>query len=320
MICEKLIDKILVDPAQKADELFIVSGYASPSIAYYHLDLIPKKVNINLIIGMCPTDGIEKGSHDSFKRLVAESSGGRFKCRYLIKPPSVHTKNYTWVNKNEPFISFTGSANYSRNAFFQKTRESLALDDPRSGLQYFKTLIPQSLDCTDKSISKHVNIYEASRTSKPVQPKPALQGIIESDVKLEKVVLELLDENGSPISRLNWGHREYDVRNLDEAYIHVPAQINRLNFFPDGGIYFNIITDDGKGFVVKRGGDYGKNLTTPYNNSILGAYFRKRLNLPSGALVTPSTLRKYGRKNVVFYKFDDDNYYLDFSSPHLDAV
>lgn len=41
MICNNLMDEILVNPARKgANKLFIVSGYASASMAYRHLNLI----------------------------------------------------------------------------------------------------------------------------------------------------------------------------------------------------------------------------------------------------------------------------------------
>jgi hypothetical protein len=316
MISNNLIDEILVKPCRDgADKLCIVSGYASPSMVYRHFSLIPKNIKVNLIVGMCLSDGMDKGSHSSFKNLVSKDYRGRFSCRYLITPPPVHTKNYTWVKNGDPFASFTGSANFSQRAFFQKTREGLAIDDPVSGFQYYNDLISQSLNCTDRNIENKIYFYESpkrevSRKTKLSEKK--YEDLVEG---LERVDLELLDKKGSLISRLNWGHRGSINRNLDEAYIHIPAKIDRLNFFPERNAYFNIITDDGEGFVFKRGGDNGKNLSTPINNSILGAYFRKRLKLSSGTLVTHSDLINYGRKNVTFYKLDDDNYFLDFSKP-----
>jgi hypothetical protein len=48
-------------------------------------------------------------------------------------------------------------------------------------------------------------------------------------------------------------------------------------------------------------------------NSLLGEYFRNRLGLPNGAFVTKADLDRYGRTDVVFYKFDDEEYLMDFS-------
>ena len=45
----------------------------------------------------------------------------------------------------------------------------------------------------------------------------------------------------------------------------------------------------------------------------MGAYFRKRLDLPSGAFVKKENLERYGRTDVNFTHLDADTYFLDFS-------
>ena len=57
-----------------------------------------------------------------------------------------------------------------------------------------------------------------------------------------------------------------------------------------------------------------KAITTPASNAQLGEYFRNRLGLANGANVHTSDLKAYGRTDVVFYKIDDEQYYMDFSS------
>ena len=54
-------------------------------------------------------------------------------------------------------------------------------------------------------------------------------------------------------------------------------------------------------------------LTTPLSNAELGEYFRNRLNLAYGAPVTEQDLKQYGRTNVSFIKYDDEQYFMDFS-------
>ena len=56
-----------------------------------------------------------------------------------------------------------------------------------------------------------------------------------------------------------------------------------------------------------------KALTTPLSNAELGEYFRNRLNLAYGAPVTEQDLKQYGRTNVSFIKYDDEQYFMDFS-------
>ena len=50
------------------------------------------------------------------------------------------------------------------------------------------------------------------------------------------------DERVPHRSGLNWGQRP--SRNLSQGYLSIPAEIQRLNFFPDKGIEFTIICDD----------------------------------------------------------------------------
>jgi hypothetical protein len=45
----------------------------------------------------------------------------------------------------------------------------------------------------------------------------------------------------------------------------------------------------------------------------MGEYFRNRLGLANGALVTLNDLQRYGRTDITFYKIDEESFYLDFS-------
>lgn len=58
---------------------------------------------------------------------------------------------------------------------------------------------------------------------------------------------------------------------------------------------------------------YPKALTSDSGGSELGAYLRKRLGLPSNAVVTYDDLRKYGRDYVTLTLTNAGNYELDFS-------
>jgi hypothetical protein len=112
-------------------------------------------------------------------------------------------------------------------------------------------------------------------------------------------------------SGLNWGQRPN--RNQDQAYLAVPAYIQKSNFFPDIGDSFNVECDDGEEFKCIRSQANGKAIETPDNNAILGLYFRKRLGIRSGYLVTINYLYSYGRTSVDFYYKANKDYFLDFS-------
>ncbi len=112
-------------------------------------------------------------------------------------------------------------------------------------------------------------------------------------------------------SGLNWGQRP--GRNQDQAYIRIPSDIQKNGFFPDKGIPFKVVCDDGFEMTMVRAQENGKALHTSEDNAIIGAYFRKRLGLSSGDLVTINHLRRYGRLTVDIHKIDDFNFTLDFS-------
>ena len=112
-------------------------------------------------------------------------------------------------------------------------------------------------------------------------------------------------------SGLNWGQRP--KRNENQAYLAIPAYIQKSNFFPEKGKLFNMECDDGFFFKCIRAQANGKALETPEDNSILGLYFRKRLGVRPGYMVTTDHLYRYGRTSVDIYFRGNDKYYLDFS-------
>lgn len=112
-------------------------------------------------------------------------------------------------------------------------------------------------------------------------------------------------------SGLNWGQRY--GRNADQAYLSVPSIIQRNGFFPDRGEPFIIECDDGFTMKCVRSQQNGKAIETPSDNSIIGVYFRQRLGIRSGYMVTINHLYTYGRTSVDIYLQNDYRYYLDFS-------
>ncbi|GAB3710131.1 hypothetical protein GCM10027592_46840 [Spirosoma flavus] len=130
---------------------------------------------------------------------------------------------------------------------------------------------------------------------------------------MASVLLSFLDRKGNlpMISGLNWGQRGKRERN--QAYIKVPASVYRSDFFPQITEPFTLTTDDGTVFNCAIAQQYGKAIHTPQNNSLLGVYFRQRLGVPAGELVTLEHLQQYGRTDVRITKVDDSSFLMDFS-------
>jgi hypothetical protein len=112
-------------------------------------------------------------------------------------------------------------------------------------------------------------------------------------------------------SGLNWGQRP--GRNPNQAYLSVPREIQRSSFLPEIGQQFLVEADDGQRFIMVRAQSNGKALETPGDNSLLGRYFRTRIGVESGRLVTATHLRRYGRTSVDIYRVSSSHYELDFS-------
>jgi NgoFVII restriction endonuclease len=130
------------------------------------------------------------------------------------------------------------------------------------------------------------------------------------------VTLPLVSTRGGVISvprasGLNWGQRP--GREQNQAYLQVPAYIQRYNFFPNIGEPFLIECDDGEVLKCVRAQANGKAIQTTSNNSLMGLYFRKRLNVLPGYTITIDHLNRYGRSSVDITRLNPFKFALDFS-------
>jgi hypothetical protein len=317
MITDDLYDEVLFDPLMKgADSLSIISGYASAAMAFHFLNHVVTEMgredlNVHLTIGMTPKDGISRANHLAFQNLVEQDFEGRLFCNYVCEVPPVHSKVYVWGRAGQPDIAFSGSANFSQNAFiFNRQGECMVQCDAQRAMDYYQTITATSTDCMSPSASALVSKYRFR-----LAENPALNDMPRDGEGIASRTLTLLNQRtGETPSRsgLNWGQR--DGREPNQSYINIPANICRDDFFPPRGTRFSVLTDDGSIFHCVRAQDGGKAIETPQNNSLLGIYFRQRLGLQMGAYVSASDLHRYGRTNVVVKKIDDENFYMDFST------
>ena len=131
------------------------------------------------------------------------------------------------------------------------------------------------------------------------------------------VTLPLTTKRGGQVivpqrSGLNWGQRP--GRDPNQAYLSVPVDIQRSGFFPDRGDDFIIECDDGFRMKCVRAQANGKGIESPTDNSIIGIYFRNRLGVRPGFMVTIDHLYSYGRMSVDISFRNQYLYYLDFST------
>ncbi|MGR3320181.1 MAG: restriction endonuclease PLD domain-containing protein [Candidatus Anammoxibacter sp.] len=328
MLTDNLYKKILIDPFKKdsnLDRLLIVSGYATSAMGFHYLNElkeINKDINVELIVGMTSRDGLSLSNHNGFKKLVNEDFSENFKCSYIKNSPPVHSKLYVWCKNNIPKLAFTGSANYTQTALRMQTQKEVMTEcDHRMGYEYIKDIIPKTIYCQHPEAEQEIIIFKDNRyfySRKEAERHKVESGNVSDYFGLTNVTVSFLDSKGKlpQSSGLNWGHRKNPTKNkreLNQAYIRLTSDIYKTDFFPPNKIQFTLLTDDGKTLICTRAQENGKAIETPQNNSLLGEYFRNRLNLPNGALVLKEHLERYGRIDVAFYKIDDETYYMDFA-------
>ena len=313
LLTENLFQQVLIEPAKqrRANKMLAVSGYVTSSMVHKHTDYL-RKINcqssITVIAGMVPRQGIDKAHHKQFVKFSQEGIfSSKFSCRYVTSDNPVHAKVFLWMQNEKPVVAFAGSANYTITGFSENQNEAVTHVNPDEALDFYNQTIERTVDCLDQEIETKVNIKTQQQTSKKVLQRE------NEDVDTDSVTLSLLDSRTGETpekSGLNWGKRE--GRNPNQAYIAVPSLVRRQKFFPKKKEPFTVLTDDGESFIFVVAQDGDKALHTTQDNSILGKYFRKRLQIESGKFVEKKHLLKYGRANVTFTKIDDETYYMDF--------
>lgn len=325
MIISNLYEEILIKPCRdgEANELFIVSGYATPAMVLRHFEETCD-IKINLLLGMAKNGGLGIRKHQAFKQMVEEDFAGKFQCSYINLPISVHSKTYGWFNGTTPISGFLGSANYSLNAFSKRQHEAMNNNSPNEIYDYYHDMLETSINCTSDQIGEIFtledeiqNKFKLTLSSSPrLQPNFTKIPLVNLTEGTDYIKLQLITDNKGPLrvpekSGLNWGQRE--GRELNQAYIPIPVSIQQSGFFPSRGIPFVIYTDDNQFLDCVRAQENGKALHTYRNNSILGKYFRTRIGVSFGGKVTLDDLKSYGRSDVVIHKIDNENYYMDFA-------
>ena len=309
MITENLYENILINPATNgSNELFIVSGYSSATFLNKHLNEL-KDINsrskINLLIGMHQ----KRNDHSAYlniKSLFAD----RFEGYYFTGIPGVHSKTYSWIKNGVPTIGFSGSANYSQYGFFNTMQQNqMVEDDPFAIRDYFEILKRDSVKIEDylPSQDEIVNIENVEGSLVP--------GEIEWVKYNKSVRISLLSKNGELPARsgLNWGQRPEYNRDPNQAYLSIRSDARREGFLPEKTFTFTLLTDDNKTLDCTVAQDGRKAIHTTNDNSLLGKYFRDRLDVELGSLVTKDDLMRYGRTDFLLKKLDDETFFLDFS-------
>lgn len=290
-----------------------------------------KNLKIEIILGMTKSS-LSLKKHEDICRLLRFLNGSKemphITCRYIRSGAEVHSKLYIWEQYNNgdivPELAYCGSLNYTMNAFY-KRREIVSLCDAQKALQYYNSILSDTVDCFDivaleqlKSVIRNtVEDFEEPDNSEREYSR------YNSKQPVDTLQVSLLRSDGSDTgygSGINWGIRPNGTkRNRNQAYIPYNRNDKREKFFPDrlnpadeNCPMFKVITKDFGAFHMRMAQAGNKALHSVESNAILGEWIRKRLGEPSGAYITKQMLENYGKTYVTFRKYSDGTYLLDF--------
>ena len=321
VILRDIAKTVLFEPLSRdVNELYIVSGYATPNMLSWYIKNLDCRtqtpLRIHLIVGMVPFDGISVSAHEGFVQIIRSEKPQeieRLECSYIYDAPAVNSNMYIWAKDGHPVLAYAGSAYFLQSSLVGHHRQEIILEcEPGKAMEVYQSLIGRSIYANHAEVEEHIVV----KPSHPVLDRE--NNLVEGVEALEQqgyptVRLSLITRTGEPGVRsgLNWGQRPH--RNPNEAYIPLPSRIARSGFFPLENQHFTAITDDRHQLILRVEQQNDKAITTPARNSDLGEYFRNRLGLGNGEFVTRAALDAYGRTDIAFVKLDEETYYMDFS-------
>ena len=291
-----------------------------------------KGISVEILLGMTKSSLSQKKHEDICRliRILNESKGmPKISCRYICQGPEVHSKVYIWSSKGEkqdetPCVAFCGSLNYTMNAFY-KRRESVSICEFTDAYAYYKTLLPDTIDCFDSEVSEKLKNVVNNTSDTFVEPDNSEKDYLtyDKETPVDTLSVSLLRADGTDTgygSGINWGIRQNGTkRNQNQAYIPYNHKDKKPGFFPDrvnpddeNCPMFKVITKDFGSFHMRMAQQGNKALHSVESNAILGEWIRKRIGAPSGGYVTKQMLELYGKTFVTFRKYKDGTYLLDF--------
>lgn len=336
MYTEKLENTILLNPVIElgCTSLKIITGFTDTECIYRHLINLSdlgknNKFSVDMILGMTSGNGLTEKKHNDINRLISRIKSNRqmpeFICRYKVSGADIHSKVYIWFKDDEPVLAFCGSANYSMNAFF-KRRECMTNCNSKEANEYFSLLEKDTILSTDSSIKDKISFSKKKEPDSEID-KYNLENLTwemfadKPPIDTCKVSLLMADGSGTGYgSGLNWGIRKDGTkRDLDQAYIPYNAQDKKKGFFPlkenpelKNNPMFKVVPKDFPPFLMRVAQQGDKGIHTAESNALLGQFFRQKLGLPSGTFITKEMLENYGKTYVVFKKYENDVYLMDF--------
>jgi len=312
----------LISPFREgvANELKVVSGFASPTMVGTHLgDILalnsPVKFSLELIIGMSGKNSLSERAISAF---LGQQGNHRDISIELFVPGTgvdVHSKIYVWLLDGRPVRAWAGSANYTRLAFglseSSDSRDEILFEvDAELALEYVEKVRATAIPLSD-GISRGDTLVPDEILTNYEEPKFDLPSVLPRE---RFAICPLLNvkkgEIHNPGAGLNWGQPTESRIRKDRRAAYIPVPKSEMGLFPEVGVPFEALYSDGQVLVLAKSQQGGKALTMPSSNEALGQFFRDILGVKGDRPVETSDLDAFGSNCVVFEKLEEELYVL----------
>lgn len=338
MFTEKFEERILLNPARQdgfaCNHLRIITAFTDVErISSHMIQLFDGRnkeyvsnIKVDIILGMTKGTGLTEKKHKKLcaqiERLNSVVGMPKVTCRYIVEGKQVHSKVYVWTKGNKAILGYCGSVNYTMNAFNVR-RECMEECNAVEALNYYKLLLKDTMDCFNEEISSKLtslnkgNEEDIEETNLEKLSWEKYKDI----VPIDTLTVSLLKANGEDTgygSGVNWGIRKNGYkRNRNQAYIPYNIADQRKGFFPEVNEdktykVFKVIIKNYGAFYMRQAQAKGKALETPESNAIIGEWIRKEIGVPDGEYITKEMLEKSGGTKVLFKKYKNDIYTLEY--------
>jgi hypothetical protein len=316
--------EVLVAPFKDgiANELKIVSGFASPTMVGTHLgDILaldsPMKFSLELIIGMSGRNNLSERAISAF--LGQQVKNRNISSELLVPRPGieVHSKIYLWLLDGRPVKAWAGSANYTRLAFglseASDSRDEILFEvDADGALEYVMRVRSSAIPLSDGISRAETRAPDEIRMNYD-EPRFDLPSVLRRE---RFAICPLLNARKGEIHNagagLNWGQPTESRIRKDRRAAYIPVPKSEMALFPDVGVPFEALYRDGQVLVLAKSQQGGKALTMPSSNEALGQFFRDVLRVKGDRPVETSDLEAFGSDCVVFEKLNDEQFVLHF--------
>ena len=326
----------------ESDHILILGGWLG--LGSVVIRIAEETVKSDIIYGCYSNAAINQHTHNSFVSLTQSSSNN---ATVYYKNSYNHSKIYCWLKNKKVVEIIAGSANFSTNGFKNGSHEILFDVHPNDYSATHKYLEDALLDSQRCDLASKIKSIKL-----PTSETSFLSSTISSSALTPVNRVDFIRSINPPSARIYLGGAKGVVEKLsgpnvsqnnntpqDDWEIGIRAAlINNLpSLFPNNGINPNIglghgaqgkkkvpnaefLWDDGEVMEMsfEGGSRIYKQLRSFPSNRTLGSYLRKRMNIPSGSVITDQTFQDYGRNHIDITLSNSGYYHANFSPKNID--